>query len=420
MVSGVDEFLTNDSEDSTGRSTPHRVRIPAFTLTFFPMPVATLTTTQASMIEELAEDILHNYFPTKVSHGITVDYVDLLLSDNWRRSDRHNRRHLKSNTADHTAVLKVSGGLASFRGGAPTVDEVNAWVSEALQGQLLELLQQETELNDVDSIVFTSLTPAPTPSPSQEQAISASTSGQMDQPVTNHSFAVAGGIVGLVALASVTLVALLSWRRRSHRRRSAPVEPILVPMSDGATSKSKAVPTARADASDDQSEEEDDNESRGTSQNLRDGRDAESVSASEWTMSTNATDAYTVQSGKVFPRISHSLMQTESFERDRQVSLRKDMLQASWSTAIPYDAGLGKGGVGGSDNLLTPSHFSVHESPSGDSYEGDSAWNPDDTEMTLSGVDHDSPFVFQAQGDDVVLMPPSRVRTTRRGGGGGS
>jgi hypothetical protein len=119
-------------------------------------------------------------------------------------------------------------------------------------------------------------------------------------------------------------------------------------------------------------------------------------------MSTNATDAYTVQSGKVFPRISHSLMQTESFERDRQVSLRKDMLQASWSTAIPYDAGMGKGGVGGSDNLLTPSHFSVQESPSGDSYEGDSAWNPDDTEMTLSGVDHDSPFVFQAQGDDVV------------------
>jgi hypothetical protein len=136
---------------------------------------------------------------------------------------------------------------------------VNAWVSEALQGQLLELLQQETELNDVDSIVFTSLTPAPTPSPSQEQAISASTSGQTDQSVTNHSFAVAGGIVGLVALASMTLVAFLSWRRRSHRRRSAPVEPILVPISDGATSKSKALPTAgAADASDDQSEEEDD------------------------------------------------------------------------------------------------------------------------------------------------------------------
>lgn len=56
------------------------------------------------------------------------------------------------------------------------------------------------------------------------------------------------------------------------------------------------------------------------------------MATSDWTLSSNLTDAFTIKNGQMFPRSSHSLMQTESFERDRQVSLKKDMMQKPWST----------------------------------------------------------------------------------------
>ncbi|KAI2506501.1 hypothetical protein MHU86_7911 [Fragilaria crotonensis] len=400
------EYVTNDSQDGTGA--PYRVIIPPFTLTL--TPASALTTTQGDLIEELAEDVLHDYLPTKLDQGVTVDYVDLIVSNHGRVRWRHLQQD------DSSAVLEVSGGVASFRGGKPPLEEVNEWVSQALEGNLLEILQAETDLNTVEKIEFNSLSAPPTPSPAAAAPPgSGSSQGGTDDisrvqtTETNptHSFAFVAAIVGGVAIISLVILAAIAV---GGRRRSATVEPI----GEGGA-KRRVTPAGGID--DDitgDGEEDDDDSEEGdtleTGQNLPKFEEAESVSHSMWTMSTNATDAYTVRSGKLFPRVSHTLMQTESFERDRQVSLKKDMLETTWSSAIPHESVKKT-----KDTLLTPSHFSVVEqSQSTDSYEADKNWNPDDNEVSTS-VDHDSPFLFAAQGEEVVLMPPSRVRSSRRG-----
>jgi hypothetical protein len=378
------EYITNESDDVGGA--PHRVNIPPFTLTIF--PTSGFSRDQEDLVVDMADEVLHDLFPTKVAVGVQVDYVSLrsVVRDNTL-----DRRRLQE---DETTVLQISGGIASFRGGQPRVDEVNAWVSEALEGPLLEILQEETELNEIQSIVFTSLTPAPTPSPSSQSNSVGIASESNVQADDNDTIKIAGGVVGVMAVASIALLALLTM---SRQKRATALEPV------ARGSVKKVLPTVDGDGADDS----DDEESLETNQN-RAFADDDSVSVSEWTMSTNVTDAYTVKSGKVFPGISHSLMQTESFERDRQVSLKKDMLQTPWSTAIPRDTV-----YQGKSTVLVPSHFRVQKSPSRDSFDEDSEWNPDDNDAT-SSVDQDSPFLFEALGDEVVLMPPSQTRSCRR------
>ena len=387
-------YFTNDSQDGTGA--PYRVIIPPFTLTF--SPAGELTATQGDLIEELAEDVLHDYLPTKVDQGVTVDYVDLIINNHALIR----RRQLQD---DGTAVLQVAGGVASFRGGEPPLEQVNEWVSEALGGKLLEILQSETDLNAVEKIEFNSLSAPPTPSPAATQVADDISRVQSNESSPTQSFAFVASVVGGVAFVSLVVLAALSMGRGRSR---ATVEPI------GESDSKRAVPVGCIDndiiGDDDDDDESEEGDTLETCQNLPKFEETESIAHSMWTMSTNATDAYTVQSGKVFPRMTHTLMQTESFERDRQVSLKKDMLETTWSSAIPHESVKKT-----KDTLLTPSHFSVVEqSQSKDSYEADKNWNPDDNEVS-SSVDHDSPFLFAAQGEEVVLMPPSRVRSTRRG-----
>lgn len=50
----------------------------------------------------------------------------------------------------------------------------------------------------------------------------------------------------------------------------------------------------------------------------------------------------------------------------------------------------------------------------GGSYDLDDDWNPDDADEQSATVPS-SPFRFQAQGEEVVLMPPSQTRSSRTG-----
>ena len=394
-----DEYLTNESEDNN-QGAPHRVKIPPFSLTLY--PEMTVTSFHRGLIEELADDVLQEFLPTKLDNGITLDYVDLIIDDLEKRS-----RRLRNN--DKT-VLQINGGIASFRGGEPTVDQVNSWVKEALEENLLGLLQEETDLNAVEVIEFTSLTPAPTSAPTTNtlKVIDGVQSLQTPPGNSSTSFSFIAIIVGSVA--GVCLIILGLFVTLSSRRRQASIQPI----GDRGSESVKQTPSGVTDGADD-SDDDDGEGTLETGENLaklaEHDLESESASASMWTMSTNATDAYTVKSGRVFPRTSHALMQTESFERDRQVSLKKDMLETTWSSAIPHERVKKR-----KDTLLTPSHFSVEQCASTDSYEADSAWNPDDNEVTPSMLDEqESPFVFAAPEEEVVLMPPSRVRSTRSG-----
>ncbi|KAI2506502.1 hypothetical protein MHU86_7912 [Fragilaria crotonensis] len=199
------EEYTDQSADSSGGGS--RVRIPPFTLTF--SPTSALTGTQQHVIKLLAEDALLDFFITQVSQGTTVDFVSLVV----RNQALVRRRQLQDSNA--TAVLPVAGGIASFHGGEPSVDEVNAWTSQALEGNLLELLHEETVLTTVDSIVFTSLTVPPTLSPSSNTVgVSSLENPQANPP---NSSAIAASIVGGMVFVSLVILVALFMRRRQQR-----------------------------------------------------------------------------------------------------------------------------------------------------------------------------------------------------------
>jgi hypothetical protein len=383
----ANEYITNESGDNGGGA-PLRVTIPPFTLTISPT-FGSFSSVQEDLLEDTANVVLEEYLSTQVPDGISLDYVSLInvVQDNSIR-----RRQLQ----ETATVLEIAGGLASFfRAGGdeappPTVEEVNKWVSDALEGSLLETLQSETDLNYVETIIFTSLSPAPTLSPLSLGGIQDGT-----QIKASDSGKIAAGVVGALAIAGVLAAALLLARRRKQSSSAV------------ATKSSPIAAPVGVEDDDDDDSSEDAEESMQTNQNHRSFAISEVESESEWTLNSNATDAFTVKSGgKVFPRSSHSMLQTESFERDRQVSLKKDMMQAPWSTATPA-TNVQKG----SGTVLQPSHFSAAGRV--DSYDMDEHWNPDDTE-TASSVNQDSPFLFEAQGEEVVLMPPSRTRSSRQ------
>ena len=230
----TDEYITDESEDSVGA--PHRVKIPPFTLTF--SPTNGLTATQADAVEELAEDALRDLFPSKVGEGVTIAYVDLIIRNGARM------RRLQENG---TEVLQIAGGIVIFRGGEPTLDEVNAWVGEALEGNLLELVHEETDLDTVTSITFNFLTPAPTPAP---QVISglAMTDATKSDPTNSVVLAMAS-VVGGIAFIALMVVATFLMRRR--RRRSPYVDLI----DDGGASIVKSLPPGVTDVVEEPDEE---------------------------------------------------------------------------------------------------------------------------------------------------------------------
>ena len=207
------EDFTNQSADCTGGT--NRVRILPFTLTF--SPTTALTEIQQDVIKELAEDVLHDFFSTKVSQGISVEFVDLIV----RNHALVRRRQLQD---DDTAVLQVEGGIASFRGGEPQLDEVNAWASQALEGSLLEILQEEAELTSVKSVVFTSLTATPTQSPITSPASDGIPNLESTRSsATRSSTLVSSVVVGVVLVSLVILLAALWVRRRRRGVKGADV-----------------------------------------------------------------------------------------------------------------------------------------------------------------------------------------------------
>ena len=225
-------YLTDESEDSAGA--PHRIKIPPFTLTFY--PANGLMATQGDLVEELAEDALRYFFPTKLGEGVTVDYVDLTI-----HSHTLTRRQLQDNA---TEVLQIAGGIASFRGGEPTLDEVNAWVSEALEGDLLELLREEADLNTLEGIVFDSLTSAPTPAPA---AFTISTSNSTQSNSTQTAGVVASVVAGIAFFAVVILATL--WMRRRRRREYVDF------IDDGSDAAVKGLPPCITDVAAESDEE---------------------------------------------------------------------------------------------------------------------------------------------------------------------
>jgi hypothetical protein len=363
----IDDYFTNESEDSTA---PRRVIIPSFTLTIY--PTHNFARKEEDIVMDAANDALNSYIPIQLPDNIVLDYAGF-TRDSFSRA----RTLWESNTT----TLEVSGGVASFHGGEPAAVDVNRWTSEAMEGVLLDTLQQETELSYVESIIFYSMTSAPTPAPTP--MVVGALSGDGAAWVTVG--AVAGLLVAILAI-------LFVWRRVApgHGRNEKVSE-----MNISTPNRSHEL-------------DEDLSFSFETNQNCH-SNDEESVSTSdEATISTNTTAAFTLKSGKRFPCSGHSLMQTESFERERQLSLKKDMLQTPWLVATPPCVYISR------ETDLQPS---VKPTKSPDYWIGDDTRDPNDTATDPgSSIGNQSPFLFQAPGEEVVLMPPNQTRSSRSSG----
>ena len=146
----VDEVVSLDAQGSSESS--HRVRILPFNLTLYPKIVLTLQ--RRDLIEELADDVLLEFLPTKLSEDIALVHINIIMNKVY-----YHRRQLRD---DEGSIVQLNGGTAVFSGGEPSPDEVNGWVKDVLEENLLQVLQEETELNTVEEIQVSFLNPTAT------------------------------------------------------------------------------------------------------------------------------------------------------------------------------------------------------------------------------------------------------------------
>jgi len=141
-------------------------------------------------------------------------------------------------------------------------------------------------------------------------------------------------------------------------------------------------------------------------------------SESDWTVNTEAGDSAALKSiphgSQVLVAVPSSVS-TESFERDRPINLRKDMLTSAWSGRMPSRQNNQQ------ESVLQPSHFLASDERRNrnddDEYAGpEEVW---DDEGLEEGERSGSPFLFEkanAQGEEILLMPPSQARQGRGSG----
>lgn len=305
--------------------------------------------------------------------------------------------------------LKFSGGRVNFGGSStPSVGDVNGWVKyavdnyyvTALQNTQFYYIESSTHLMDGQSYV--------PPAPIVQEP---STSPQGSS--TNNAGAIAGSII---AVAVVCLLAAMFLVHRRSRRMSNYMEQ---------HNPSKEHLDGLAFAEDDEGEgatalnvSVDSLTPRKTplSPVVAVPDDGKSIAGSEsdFTVNTEAGDSAAIKSlaPGAYTAVSASRVATESFERERPVNLRKDMLTSSWSAGRVF--GLGPLRTNQNESVLAPSHFSASEERQ--------------VRMQMHGNDEGSnnsenskdSLVFEQANEEkeggVVLMPPSQTNKRRRTG----
>ena len=307
-----------------------------------------------------------------------------------------------------STTLRFKGGVAAFRSTesspAPTVSVLNGWVKAALEENLLAGLAA-TSLRNITNSRYTSLAESPSQAPSQVPSQSHTSYREVSSVVENinansdHGTVLKVGIsIGILAFVGVLLAAFLVIRK-SRRVTTTAVD----------NSDETVVDDYRAKdleyfmpCEDDQA---DISLATATSQFAPTNNDSTSLDGSEWTFSTNTPSHAT-------------LMPTESFERDRQL-LTKDMLQADIWTAP-----LNHGTVHQPELVVAKSTKSSKRSlsslPIQRNHSDDESiltpctiWNLDDNDTGPSTTTNPSPILFESEGEEVYLMPPSQSSRQR-------
>jgi hypothetical protein len=263
-----------------------------------------------------------------------------------------------------TTVL-FSGGVVSFK--TDPTDDIDEFVQEAIETELAKNLATlaQTSLASVTTVTYVSLSPTAAPVTTPEEVpgnIIGSTIGDYStDPESNMLGKVLGSIFGAILV--LTGAVMLLSKPLTTNASSNLAEYDEKPVDEAATVV-------------DEDDAMTDNGDVSEMAQYAPGELLDSVSVgSEWTISTS--DEFKVKSRK--RHSSDAWVATETFERDRQITLQKDMLQSEWSNVA--------------HSQMPP------------------------TQEWASGLGTAMSFeqAHGAQGEEIYLMPPSRERRSQEG-----
>jgi hypothetical protein len=259
--------------------------------------------------------------------------------------------------ANEATTLAVNAGIASYSSfPVPNSDLVNGWVKDGIEANLVDQLNDKG-FETIESVEFNfknGKNNSETDNTDSEPVDEVEPSGiESDRAVDNgnsNTIAVISGSAagGAVALIAAAVIALWAVRRRKKVVRIEDMNPVIIDDSDLSlqpkTSSDDVAPKSMA---------------------VVDERSL-AESESEWTVATEAGDSMALKSicpnnatamSRLGAAASTEMILSESFERDRQVSLTKDMLTGQWSGRCATNT---RNGVM-SESVLQPSHFSASQ-----------------------------------------------------------
>lgn len=399
------------NSDEVGTYTnPPRVTIEPFTVMLRRTETA-LTGAQIETIRETMETVILNYIKNLRRR--------ILLAKQEERSDIARnleepvienvllgRFDQKFNEAIAATIVSVNAGVVHYSAfPLPDADIVNGWAKDAIEQDLAAALKGVADLNSIDTVNFSFQQNQSNeqPPPSGGEPVENSSERAVDNGSDSSNTAIiAGSAAGGAALVAAAVIALLVVRRR--RKQSVRIED-LGPVIENDLSSGQ------------QQKENEPSRNKGNKLATVEERSL-AESESEWTVATEAGDSTALKS--IRPNQNSALrvgasanpsdvIFSESFERDRQVSLTKDMLTGQWSGRVSNSRGNGVM----SESVLAPSHFvasqerqvrraaaAANNSPGGETNSMSGSSSDDDS----SG---DDPVVFaQAHESNRARSPP--------------
>ena len=369
------EYVTNADSDRDQATGPGWVRIQAFHVQLAPTPDM-LSDDDVEDLHDVIEAFLQNYVRAQVQlEGMSLEYV--MLADLEEDEAGRGLQDTPSTT------LSISAGVASFDGDThPSASELAALIAEGIESDLPDALSS-TRFSYIETATYISLTDTPTTAPLGVQAAEASEG--IDTP--QKSYVSAGVIGGFIAVAIG--VAFLLVRRQRGAQTSPHIK------MDDETKDIETTSDPSFEPVDDFNDEHINRDENLSLDTAGGGDQFTRDDSSMWTMSTLPDDAGTVMTFGT--SAAPGIHRAESFERDRRISLKKDMLNTSPSWNIG-ESSVSQPRKKNDDTVLKPSHFGKN-----DEYKEARS----SKEARKNGV----PFRFEAngEGEEVYLMPPSET-----------
>jgi hypothetical protein len=457
--------ISNSNDESVPLNTPNQVRIRPFELTLQPTPVNLEQDSDGQeQLHKVIQDTVRTYLEKNMSDA-TGNFAYVFLADfrlEYHTGDVGVRRLRRSQTTSSkvpSTTLYFNGGVASYSEPSTvyTEDQINKLIGRAMQEELMTALKALTSTTSgvtiddaavngpfatLDQVLFIGQEAPPRPptaapvvvqepaSPTDDvDAIEQSVMGENEGEKKSSTGAVVGGSLGGTVFLMVGLF-LLIQRTRSSSKSSKTRTAMVVDEENGIKKIYEMQDDAATDVDDFDCEPEIvDCTSQVTASNSgnynRTGAsfhgpenemlDAQSAT-SDWTMRTDPATSVNANANA-----ARHLVHAETFERDRQVHIRKDMMQSAWG-----DAGAGAGGgsaaAAGRFAMVPPRMGALQDFASWSTQQDGSV-----------SVD---PFLFEqaheagggppaaaaaargraarGEGEEIYLMPPSRTQQTRK------